>query len=86
MADRLQSYPLRLVTLLGLVTICLAMILLIWILSDAMDNQIARSATRAERHPKMLPKTTGSARQPSHGVTSRSSYSECGRRARLASR
>ena len=36
-----SSYPLRLVTSLGLVTICLAMILLIWILSDAMYNQSA---------------------------------------------
>lgn len=36
-----SSYPLRLVTYLGFLTICLAMILLVWILSDAMYNRTA---------------------------------------------
>jgi polyisoprenyl-phosphate glycosyltransferase len=36
-----SSYPLRLVTYLGFVTICLAMALLIWVLCDALYNRTA---------------------------------------------
>ena len=53
-----SSYSLRLVTYLGLVTICIALALLVWVVSSALYNQRARS------QKAVGPGTSGSRKRP----------------------